>query len=250
MKKSGWISSLLLALWLASAAYANVFVKNKPFKGGTAGKGAGTLVEAEPMLKALGAEGYKLEGNQLTIGEAVLKLEGGMVPLKDLTDALGAKMVVNASMGTVDVYQPAAAASEDSGAKDKGSWGAGQWHTSWDAAAAESRSSGKPILINFTGSDWCGWCIRLKKEVFDTDAFQSWAGSKVVLLEIDFPRRKAQAPSAKAANQQLAKKFGVQGYPSIFFSDAQGKKLGDRLGYMEGGPGAWTRQAEQMMRKR
>lgn len=254
MKKNRWLSALLLAFLLASAAFGNVFVKNKAFKGGVSGKGAATFVEAEPMLKALGADGYKLEGDELTIGEKVLKLESGMISLKDLTDALGAKMVVNSSLGTVDVYQPAVAASDagasDKGKKAQGSWGAGKWHTTWDAAASESRSSGKPILINFTGSDWCGWCVRLKKEVFDTDTFNSWASSKVVLLEVDFPRKKAQAPQLKAANSQLAKKFGVQGYPTIFFSNAKGDKIGTRLGYMEGGPSAWTRSAEQMMRSR
>ena len=251
MKKYRWLCVLLLAFWLVSAAYGNVFVKNKAFKGGVSGKGAATVVEAEPMLKALGADGYKLEGDQLTIGEKVLKLEGGMISLKDLTDALGAKMVVNASMGTVDVYQPAAEAGpSEKGSKAQGSWGAGKWHTTWDAAASESRSSGKPILINFTGSDWCGWCVRLKKEVFDTDTFNSWASSKVVLLEIDFPRKKAQSASIKAANSALATKFGVAGYPSIFFSNAKGDKIGTRLGYMEGGPSAWTRQAELMMRSR
>ncbi len=254
MKKSGWLGAFVLTFWLVSAAFGNVYVKNKPFKGGVSGKGAATIVEAEPMLKALGADGYKLEGQQLTIGEKVLKLEGGMISLKDLTDAIGAKMVVNASMGTIDVYQPAIADSEagpsEKGSKAQGSWGAGQWHTTWDAAAAESRSSGKPILINFTGSDWCGWCVRLKKEVFSTDTFSSWASSKVVLLEIDFPRKKAQSAQVRAANSQLATKFGVTGYPSIFFANAKGDKIGTRLGYMEGGPSAWTRQAEQMMRSR
>ncbi|MCA9777431.1 MAG: thioredoxin family protein, partial [Candidatus Eremiobacteraeota bacterium] len=64
----------------------------------------------------------------------------------------------------------------------------GVWLTDWEAAKAQAQRTNKPILINFTGSDWCGWCIRLKKEVFSQEEFKSWAGQKVVLFEADFPR--------------------------------------------------------------
>lgn len=247
MRKFRWFHALFLALWLTSSAFANVYVKNKLFKGGVAGKGAATTVEAESMLKALEVSDYRIEDGQLLLGEKILKLEAGMVSLKDLTDALGAKMVVNASLGTVDVYQPA---EKEDGAKSPGSWGAATWHTSWESAAAESSSSGKPVMLFFTGSDWCGWCKKLKREVFDTSEFQSWAARKVVLLELDFPRGKPQSSQLKAANQRLAQKFGVQGYPSVYFANAKGTPLGSRFGYVEGGPSVWTRQAEQFMRSR
>ncbi len=251
------LAPLLLVASLSAAAWGDVFVKNRPFKGQTSGKGAAVMVEAAPMLKALGVEGYKIEPTHLQVGEKSVPLEAGMVQLKALTDALGAKMVVNSSMGTIDVYQSADAAPAGDGpaATEKkppaaGSWGAGVWHTSWDAAAAEAKRSNKPILLNFTGSDWCGWCIKLKAEVFDTDIFRGWAGQRVVLLEVDFPRKKAQAEPVKAANQKLAQKFGVSGYPSIYFANAKGDVLGDRFGYIEGGPTVWTKEAERHMRKR
>jgi protein disulfide-isomerase len=254
LSRFGW--SLVLGAWLCTAAWADVFVKNKPFKGATSGSAGAVMVEAEPMLKALGVEGYKLEGNQLTIGEKTLLLEGGLVSLKELSEAAGAKMVVNASMGTVDVYQGGDQAAEvapagkaPKAAGSTASWGAGSWHTSWDAAAAEARTSNKPILINFTGSDWCGWCMRLKKEVFDTDYFKGWAAQKVVLLEVDFPRGKPQSAQVKEANQQLARKYGVRGYPTILFANAAGQPLG-QYGYAEGGPQVWTQQAEKLMKKR
>ncbi len=249
MRDFRWLHALFLAVWLTSSAFANVYVKNKLFKGGVAGKGAATTVEAESMLKVLEVQDYRIEDEQLLIGEKVLKLEAGMVSLKDLTDALGAKMVVNSSLGTVDVYQPTAKEGE-SGVKAPGSWGSARWHTSWESAAAESNSSGKPVMLFFTGSDWCGWCIRLKREVFDTSEFQSWAATQVVLLELDFPRNKPQSSQVKAANQQLAKKFGVKGYPSIFFANAKGTQIGSRFGYAEGGPSVWTKQAEKCMRGR
>lgn len=238
---------LFLTFLLTSTVHADIYVKNKLFKGATAGKGAAASVEAGAMLKALGAEGYRIEGDQLILGEKVLKLEAGMVSLKELTEALGAKMVVNASMGTVDVYQPEEQAEGQS--KSPGSWGAAAWHTSWESAAAESSSTGKPVMLFFTGSDWCGWCKRLKREVFDTSEFQSWASSKVVLLELDFPRNKPQSAQVKAANQRLAQKFGVRGYPSIYFANAKGTAVGSQFGYAEGGPLLWTKAAEQHMRR-
>ena len=247
MAKMRGILVLFLTLLLTSSVFADVYVKNKLFKGGVAGKGATTTVEAAAMLKALGAEEYKLEGDQLILGERVLKLEAGMVSLKELTEALGAKMVVNASMGTVDVYQPEKQAEGES--KTPGSWGAAAWHTNWESAAAESSSTGKPVMLFFTGSDWCGWCKKLKREVFDTSEFQSWASSKVVLLELDFPRNKPQSTQVKAANQRLSQKFGVRGYPSIFFANAKGTPVGSPFGYAEGGPILWTKAAEQHMRR-
>lgn len=254
VSRFGW--SLFLAAWLSAGALADVYVKNRLFKGSIAGSGAGVMVEAAPMLTSLGIEGYKLEGDQLTIGEKTLSTEAGMVSLKALTDAVGAKMVVNPSLGTIDVYQggdkqidtASAEATPRTAPAANQNWGGGTWHTSWDAAVAEAKRSNKPILINFTGSDWCGWCIRLKKEVFDTDTFRSWASKKVVLLEVDFPRGKPQSADVKAKNQKLAQQFGVRGYPSIMFANGKGQPVGSKFGYAEGGPEAWTKQAEQHMR--
>lgn len=121
------------------------------------------------------------------------------------------------------------------------------WHTNWDSAAAESKKTGKPILVNFTGSDWCGWCIKLKDEVFSKPAFKTWSDKKVVLLEVDFPSKKPQTAEVKAANQALAKKYGVRGYPTIMFTKHDGKTIG-KLGYMEGGPKAWTGAADKVIK--
>ncbi len=123
------------------------------------------------------------------------------------------------------------------------------WLTSWDEAARKSKTTGKPILMNFTGSDWCGWCIKLKKEVFSTPEFQSWAAKKVVLLEVDFPRRTELDAKTLEQNKKLAEKFGIQGYPTIVFANAKGEQLGTS-GYQEGGPAAWTKSAEQQMKKK
>jgi thiol-disulfide isomerase/thioredoxin len=121
-----------------------------------------------------------------------------------------------------------------------------KWFTSLDLAQAEARKSGKPILADFTGSDWCPWCIRLRKEVFDTKLFKEWAAKNVVLLELDFPRTKPQDAATKKANRDLAAKYKIEGFPTVLFLTVDGKVLGTS-GYEAGGPAPWTRNAQKML---
>ena len=123
-----------------------------------------------------------------------------------------------------------------------------KWLTSLDEAKAAAKKDGKPILIDFTGSDWCGWCVKLRKEVFDTPEFNAWAAKNVVLCEIDFPRKKSQDDATKAANNELMKKYGVKGFPTIVFTTAEGTEIG-RSGYKPGGPKGWTESAEAILKK-
>ncbi len=90
------------------------------------------------------------------------------------------------------------------------------WLVSIDEAYDISQKTGKPILANFTGSDWCGWCKRLSAAVFDKPAFKTWAKDNVVLLELDFPRRKKIPNEIRAQNQSLQQAFQVRGYPTIW----------------------------------
>lgn len=122
----------------------------------------------------------------------------------------------------------------------------GAWLTDAAKAKAEAAKSGKPILMDFTGSDWCGWCVKLKKEVFDTPEFTAWAKDKVVLLEVDFPRKKEQSAEAKKVNRELSETYKIEGYPTIIIADAAGKELG-RLGYQQGGPASWTAAADKFI---
>jgi len=94
------------------------------------------------------------------------------------------------------------------------------WHVSLEDAIAESAKTGKPILANFTGSDWCGWCKRLDKSVFHQDGFKPWADKNVVLLELDFPRRFKLPQEVAQQNRNLAQSFQVRGYPTIWLFDA------------------------------
>ena len=90
------------------------------------------------------------------------------------------------------------------------------WYTSLEKAHKESTETGKPIFAFFTGSDWCGWCHKLQREVFAKDAFVSWANTNVVLLELDFPKRTQLDSATRVQNYNLQKGFNVRGYPTIW----------------------------------
>lgn len=92
------------------------------------------------------------------------------------------------------------------------------WETNVNKAIEVSKKTKKPMLLFFTGSDWCGWCIRLQKEVLKTPEFTSWAKQNVVLVELDYPRSKPQSNEIKQQNGQLQQIFGIQGYPTVHFA--------------------------------
>ena len=107
------------------------------------------------------------------------------------------------------------------------------WLTDLDAAKKQAAAENKDILIDFTGSDWCGWCIKLDKEVFATDAFK--AQKDFVLVSLDFPRRKQLPAEQKAKNDALAQAWGIQGFPTIILANAKGEPYAS-TGYRPGGP--------------
>lgn len=113
-------------------------------------------------------------------------------------------------------------------------WASG-WTTDFSAAISEAKRDGKLVLLDFTGSDWCGWCIKLQNEVFAKPEFQKYAEQKLVLVEVDFPRGKPISQALKDQNEQLAQRFGVKGFPTLVVLDPDGRELG-RTGYRPGGP--------------
>jgi len=92
-----------------------------------------------------------------------------------------------------------------------------EWHTDLMKVNEISQKTGKPIFGFFTGSDWCGWCHKLEHDVFAKPAFIKWAKENVVLLELDFPRRKQLPPELVQQNNSLQQAFQVQGYPTIWY---------------------------------
>jgi thiol-disulfide isomerase/thioredoxin len=111
--------------------------------------------------------------------------------------------------------------------------GAEGWLTDFEAAKKQAAAEKKDILVDFTGSDWCGWCIKLDKEVFSTDAFK--AQKDFVLVSLDFPRRKEIPADQKARNEALMRLWGVRGFPTIILTNAKGEAYA-RTGYQAGGP--------------
>ena len=128
------------------------------------------------------------------------------------------------------------------------------WLTNIDQAIAQSIETDKPIMLFFTGSDWCGWCKRLVKEVFDQKEFTDWAEENIISVELDFPKRTKLDENTVAQNQQLQRLFSVQGYPTIWLVKPELKednkinfeKLG-KTGYVRGGAKNWILSAEQFL---
>ena len=131
------------------------------------------------------------------------------------------------------------------------------WHTDMSKAADISIKENKPMFLFFTGSDWCGWCIRLQKEVFKTPEFIKWAKDNVVLVELDFPRKNNQTEEIKSQNAQLQQQLQVRGYPTVWFvsatKTAEAKVNLNALGstgYVAGGPKVWIDGANQIIQKK
>jgi thioredoxin-related protein len=131
-----------------------------------------------------------------------------------------------------------ASASTDSAAKPG-------WSVSLPQAQAQAKAENKFVVMDFTGSDWCPWCIKLDKEIFSTPEFADFASKNLVLVEVDFPRRKPQSTKLKRANRSLEEKFKVEGYPTVVVLNSEGKKVGE-LGYQEGGPGPFIKKLEEL----
>ncbi len=125
------------------------------------------------------------------------------------------------------------------------SMAAGQWLTDLPQAQAKAKAENKMVLLDFTGSDWCPWCIRLKNEVFSQPEFTAYANKNLVLVEVDFPRQKPQSREQKQVNQQLAGQYHVEGYPTVIVLDSRGQKIGES-GYAAGGPKPYIAMLEAM----
>ena len=130
------------------------------------------------------------------------------------------------------------------------------WEVDLQKAYAESKATGKPILANFTGVKWCGWCVRLDKTVFSKPEFQKWAKENVILLELDFPRRYKLPENIASQNRSLQQAFGVRGYPTIHVFDLDQDAAGKfsisnwgKTGYSKT-VGEFTGAVGQMLAKR
>ena len=123
-----------------------------------------------------------------------------------------------------------------------------QWVTDLPQAQAQAKTDNKLVMMDFTGSDWCGWCIKLHREVFSKPEFAEYAKKNLVLVEVDFPRGKKQTEELKKANQALQEKYKIEGYPTIIILNGEGKQVG-QLGYQPGGPKPFIDELEKMKKQ-
>ncbi len=114
------------------------------------------------------------------------------------------------------------------------------WLTNFDQASKLAKSENKKLLLNFTGSDWCGWCIKLDNEVFSKAEFKQYAQQYYILVKLDFPKKEKLSAQLKKQNNALAKRYDVKGFPSIVVLTPSGKYY-TKGGYVKGGPNAFIR---------
>jgi len=127
---------------------------------------------------------------------------------------------------------------------------AADWETDYAKALVMAKSQNKHVLLDFTGSDWCGPCIELKKRVFSRADFSAYADKNLVLVEIDYPQRKKQSDELKKQNEKLSKQYGIdeKGFPTVVLLDPAGKVIREFTGYggeTVGGFIAWIEGKEK-----
>lgn len=118
------------------------------------------------------------------------------------------------------------------------------WTTDLSAARVEAKKTGKSVLIDFSGSDWCKWCIQLDREVFAQPEFIEYAKENLICVLVDFPRRTELPPAQKAINDAIAETYHVEGFPTVLILNSNGRAI-KRTGYQRGGPNAYIEMIQE-----
>jgi thioredoxin-related protein len=105
------------------------------------------------------------------------------------------------------------------------------WLENFEAAKTRAAVEKKHILLDFTGSDWCGWCVKIDKEIFAKPDFKAFSAKSLLLVELDFPQSKQLPAEVKAQNDALGRQFKVNGYPTLVLLDSTGKEVGRWVGF-------------------
>ena len=113
------------------------------------------------------------------------------------------------------------------------------WETDLGVAIKKAKDENKTVLVNFTGSDWCKWCMKLNDEVFSQSEFEKYADANLILVKVDFPRSLPQSNETKMYNNSLAQRYGVEGFPTIILLNKEGKML-VKTGYQPGGAASYV----------
>jgi protein disulfide-isomerase len=120
------------------------------------------------------------------------------------------------------------------------------WLTDYKKAQQEAKASNKFLLLDFTGSDWCGWCKKFDREILLQPQFKDFARDNLVVVELDFPRAKPQSPELRKQNRELAQQYDIVGFPTIVVLSADGQKLWRYDGYFPDGPDAFIAQLQKL----
>ncbi len=120
------------------------------------------------------------------------------------------------------------------------------WQTNYEAAVKEAKRSSKPIVLFFTGSDWCGWCNRLDDEVFNTSEFAAASKDKFIFVKLDYPIYAALPQQLNEQNKQLKKRYDIRSFPIIVVIDPQEQQIGT-TGYRAGGPAQYSAHLDKLI---
>ena len=121
------------------------------------------------------------------------------------------------------------------------------WETDFEKASAKAKAEGKHMLVDFSGSDWCGWCIKLDNEVFSKEPFKAYAKGNLILVLADFPRDDSkQSAELKKQNKALSEKFSVRGFPTVIILNPEGEAVA-QTGYQAGGPEAYVEHVKKLI---
>jgi len=125
------------------------------------------------------------------------------------------------------------------------------WVTDYKKAQDEAKTNHRLVLLNFTGSDWCGWCTQLDRAILKQQQFMDYASKNLVLVVLDYPRRngpawKAQSLELKKQNMELAEKFNIEGFPTLVVLSPEGKTVWRYDGYYGGGLAAFLAELDKV----
>ena len=144
-------------------------------------------------------------------------------------------------------FPPPSQASPSMPPATAGRIGAFDWQTDFAKAAVDAAQAHRYMLLDFTGSDWCHFCIKLDGEVFSTPEFKSFAAIKFVCVQLDFPRQHPLSAMLKKQNTELAKAYAIRGYPTVIILSPTGELVGRQVGYRGDGPQKYTAMLQTMV---
>ncbi len=122
----------------------------------------------------------------------------------------------------------------------------GMWTDNYKKAVERAKAENKVLFLDFTGSDWCGWCIRLDKEVFSKKEFAEYAKKNLVLVKLDFPRSFNLSNRIVKQNDALAQKYQIRGYPTVILL-APDESVIAQTGYQQGGVQAYIEHLDTLL---